>query len=65
MKSHPLPFPRIFFLLAFTFTTSAVAAAAAKPNIVYTMANELGYFETGFMGGTTMKTPHLDRLAQV
>ncbi len=27
------------------------------------MADELGYFEPGFMGGKTIQTPHLDRLA--
>ena len=39
------------------------AATAAKPNIVYIMADELGYFEPGFMGGKTIQTPHLDRMA--
>ena len=38
-------------------------AAAAKPNIVYIMADELGYFEPAFMGGKTIQTPNLDRLA--
>jgi arylsulfatase A-like enzyme len=38
-------------------------AAAAKPNIVYIMADELGYFEVGFMGGKTIQTPNLDRFA--
>ena len=27
------------------------------------MADELGYFEPGFMGGRTIQTPHLDQLA--
>ena len=38
-------------------------AATAKPNIVYIMADELGYFEPGFMGGKTIQTPNLDRMA--
>ena len=37
--------------------------AAEKPNVVYIMADELGYFEVGFMGGRNIKTPNLDRLA--
>jgi arylsulfatase A-like enzyme len=37
--------------------------SAAKPNIVYIMADELGYYEPGFMGGKTIQTPNLDRLA--
>ncbi len=36
---------------------------AAPPNIVYIMADELGYFEPGFMGGTNIQTPILDRMA--
>lgn len=39
-------------------------AEAAKPNVVYIMADELGYYEPGFMGGTTIKTPNLDRMAK-
>ncbi len=35
-----------------------------KPtNVVYIMADELGYFEPGFMGGQNIKTPHLDQMA--
>jgi arylsulfatase A-like enzyme len=37
--------------------------AAAKPNVIYLMADELGYHEPGFMGGKTIQTPNLDRLA--
>lgn len=36
---------------------------AAPPNIVYLMADELGYYEPGFMGGKNIATPNLDRLA--
>lgn len=40
------------------------ALHAAKPNIVYIMADELGYYEPAFMGGKTIKTPNLDRMAK-
>ena len=40
-----------------------ILPAADRPNIVYIMADELGYFEPGFMGGKTIQTPHLDRMA--
>ena len=40
-----------------------VARSAEKPNIVYVMSDELGYFEPGFMGGKNIQTPTLDRLA--
>ena len=39
------------------------ARAADRPNVVYIMADELGYFEPGFMGGRTIQTPNLDRMA--
>ena len=38
-------------------------AAAAKPNVIYLMADELGYYEPGFMGGKNIQTPNLDRMA--
>ena len=38
-------------------------APASPPNIVYIMADELGYFEPGFMGGETIQTPNLNRMA--
>lgn len=38
-------------------------AAEATPNVVYIMADELGYYEPGFMGGTNIRTPNLDNMA--
>lgn len=35
----------------------------AKPNIVFILADDLGRTDCGFMGGTRIKTPHLDKLA--
>jgi arylsulfatase A-like enzyme len=37
---------------------------AAKPNVIYLMADELGYYEPGFNGGQNIQTPHLNRLAE-
>lgn len=37
--------------------------AAEKPNIVYIMADELGYYEPSYMGNPNIKTPVLDRMA--
>jgi arylsulfatase A-like enzyme len=39
------------------------ADPATRPNIVYIMADELGYYEPGFMGGKNIQTPNLDRMA--
>src|SRR5262245_25593126 len=37
--------------------------ARAKPNIVFILADDLGYGDLGSYGQTKIKTPHLDRLA--
>jgi arylsulfatase A-like enzyme len=37
---------------------------AARPNIVFIVADDLGYGELGSFGGTEIPTPHLDRLAR-
>ncbi|MBL9189693.1 MAG: arylsulfatase [Opitutaceae bacterium] len=39
------------------------AAQPARPNVIYIMADELGFYEPGFMGGKNIQTPHLDRMA--
>lgn len=38
--------------------------AAEKPNIIYILADDLGYADVGFNGGKIIQTPHLDRLAK-
>ena len=39
------------------------AADQSRPNIVYLMSDELGYYEPGFMGGQNIQTPNIDRMA--
>jgi arylsulfatase A-like enzyme len=51
--------PLIGLLLA---VGSVVPSAAGKPNIVYLVADDLGWRDVGFHGGG-IDTPHLDRLA--
>ena len=34
------------------------------PNIIYILADDLGYGDLGSYGATTQATPHLDRLAE-
>ena len=51
-------------LLVLGFSSvSSVAQEKKPPNFVYIMADELGYYEPGFMGGTNIQTPNLDRMA--
>ncbi len=38
--------------------------AAGRPNIVYLLVDDLGYADCGFMGGTDIRTPHIDKLAK-
>ena len=37
--------------------------AASKPNIVFILADDLGYGDLGSFGQKHIRTPHLDRLA--
>src|SRR5438105_12816444 len=51
-------------LLATGFLAAPVAAADTKrPNVVFILADDLGYECVGADGGTSYKTPNLDRLA--
>ena len=57
---------RLLPLLAFTLAclfAFAPAFAADKPNIVFIMADDLGYGDLGVYGQKKIKTPHIDKLA--
>lgn len=54
MKHLPL------FLLAIVF---AIPLRAATPNLIFILADDLGYTDLGCYGSVYYETPHLDRLA--
>ena len=61
----PFPFPLKGWAAPalLTLLLSSALRAADKPNIVYIMADDLGYGELGCFGQTKIKTPSLDRMA--
>ena len=58
---------RMLRCLILTFVAVAAAAAAAppqRPNIVFVMADDMGYGDLGVQGHPYIRTPHIDRLAR-
>lgn len=50
-------------LLLIALNHSGDAAETRQPNIVFILADDLGYGELGCFGQTKIRTPHIDRLA--
>lgn len=57
LPKNPLAFAILLF------APLAGLSAADKPNIIFILADDLGYADLGCMGATDIKTPHIDRLA--
>ena len=55
---------RLPFLLLALVPALGRAAAPTQPNIVIIYADDLGYGDLGCYGATTIKTPHIDRVAR-
>lgn len=59
-------FQHIFLIVGLMplFCFAAIAGeSSAKPNIIYLMLDEWGYFESGHMGHRELLTPNIDRFA--
>lgn len=50
--------------IAVVFASFTTAGAAEKPNIVFILADDIGYGDLGCYGATLVKTPNIDRLAR-
>ncbi|MFP6872953.1 MAG: arylsulfatase [Verrucomicrobiales bacterium] len=51
-------------LLLLICSDNAAVKESRPPNLVYIMADDLGYGDLGCFGQKTIKTPHLDKLAK-
>lgn len=54
---------RSLLVLAFAVCICSSAYAAEKPNIIYILADDLGYGDLSCYGQDKLQTPHIDRLA--
>jgi len=52
-----------FFLLLCSAPAFAAAADTPPPNVIFIVADDMGYADFGVQGARGFKTPHLDRMA--
>ncbi len=55
---------RPLLLFLFSCCLQSAALSAQKPNFVLIFTDDMGYGDLGSFGSTTIRTPHLDRLAR-
>ncbi|MGW8178510.1 MAG: arylsulfatase, partial [bacterium] len=55
--------PMIGWLLVLTLTLAFCACSSGPPNIVFILADDLGYGEVGCFGQEKIETPNIDKLA--
>ena len=53
-----------FFFILLYFSLTFSKSVARKPNVIFILADDLGYNELGSYGQKKIKTPHLDQLAK-
>ncbi|MGB0581101.1 MAG: sulfatase-like hydrolase/transferase [Limisphaerales bacterium] len=55
---------QLILRLTLLLCLAMVSTEAKPPNILFILADDMGYGDTGFMGSKHLKTPHLDALAR-
>jgi arylsulfatase A len=58
-----LPTFLLFHMPQFVLAAENSKAASRRPNVVFVLADDLGYGDLGCFGQKTIRTPYLDRLA--
>lgn len=63
MNSDRMKLTTILFAIFLGMLFQGVSSGESKPNIIYLMLDEWGYFESGHMGHRDLITPNIDRFA--
>ena len=62
MQKQNIIYDTLFTTLIFLFSFFEFTFAQEKPNIIFIMADDLGYADVGAYGQVMIQTPNIDRL---